>query len=382
MDLGQLTGAQRAAPRGGGLDGARVVAGVRTAVSLQALMTIADARGVHSQFAHDLRMLVAGQRGLATVQVVQPAGSSALRIEVDRQSVAVPPALRDAVLTLLATTSRAANESSLTAPAAPSVAAPAAASTPTASGNGAPPATANAVTWSQSVAAQSVADSLRATLATTLAAAPLVAQATPRATRAADAQRVTALMVDDVLFDPQHGERAAAGVRRAVEHSGLFFESHLAQWAAGQRSADALRSELAHVQRGAGDIHGTHASGGERVAVQLEVLQRGAVALQAQAWGGQPCTLTLRRESDSEPEGAPAPTRAAPGTVYSATLSLALPKLGPLEVTLRLAGQSVAVTAAASPAARAQVAAQLDALGSALQARGLNPAALLLQEPA
>lgn len=375
MDFNLLAGATRGPARAAA--GAEPVRGARVALSLQALLPVIEAHGARTQFARDLRALVAdAARGLGAVFVVQPAGSSQVRIEVGRQFLAVPPTLRDAVLALSQDVSRGVRESASPATAT-SAAAPAAASATA-------PMTAGAIAWAQSWAA-SVHSGAGAAVATALAA--------PKTLRFAAGESASSRAVVDadvvLLDDPSIGSAAAATrLRSAIETSGLFFESHLAAWSAGARSAEDIRAELARMQRSAAHAHEDDSAGariyaaasGERVAAQLEVMQKSAFALNAVAWPGQPCTIEFRK--DAPDRHAPAAAAGDAGAVVSATLKLELPHFGPLEVRLRLAGMSVAVTAAARPQSRAQLAASLDQLGHALQARGLNPAALRMSEPA
>lgn len=330
------------------IDPARVTAGSRTALNLQALMSVLEARA--APLAREVATLA---REALTVFVVEPPGAGALRIEIGRQFVTVPPTLRDAVLALLV---RPGDTS---------------------------PAPAQSLVAATPAAAQAVATAVvpTALLATSVLSGAMAVvqtaggQATrePRAPRSAAA---TAIDTRTVFLDSDAAApRAAQKISAAVQNSGVFFEAHVAQWAQGTRSADALRAELTQLG-GAGTTPST--ASGQRVAAQLEVLQHATVTLCAQAWVGQACELQLRRERSTERDDATPATD--PAAVHSATLTLDLPCFGPLQVVLRLSGSSVAVTAISSAAARAQLVHALPALGEALQSRGLNPAALIAAE--
>ena len=380
MDLSLLASANRGIARPAAGDALRGAAGAsRIALTLQALLQVVEAQGAHTPFARDVRALVADAvRGAGTVVVVQPAGAGALRIEIGRQFLTVPPTLRDAVLALVEQQRGATGAAGVsTAPPSPAVAP---SSMPTAA------LAAGAVAWAQSWVMSAQAG----------AAAGLTA---PRAVRPAAGNTngsrapVASVDADVMLFDgPGTGAAsAAARLRSAVDLSGLFFESHLAQWSAGTRSAEDIAGELARLQRrlpsAQADDHpelrtlAAAAPSGERVAAQLDVLQKSAFALNMMAWPGQPCTIEVREEDlpERRTAGAPEDTVAA---MFVATIALDLPRLGPVEVQLRLSGSSVAVTADAQPRSRARLAAGIADLGEALRARGLNPAALQLRQGA
>ena len=379
MDLNLLAGALRGVTKVNTPGDMRGAAGAtRIALSLQALLPVIESQGA-SQFASDVRALVAeAARGLTTVFVVQPAGSSQLRLEVDRHLITVPPTLRDAVLALAQDAERARQSGAVTAPNARTT----------------PPA--------QTVAAPAVSPTL--TLGVIAGAQSLMAHLQADATQVAATGAQRALRPDlltqdalnsnaivrsaNALLDGSHANvyAAARQLRATVEHSGLFYESHLAQWSAGTRSAQDLGAELTQLHRQAqatpsheataatASVNASSTSSGERVAAQLETLQKSAFVVQAPAWAGQPCSIAFHE--DLPPEGHGAGSAAARPQVVSATVTLDLPHFGPLHVQLRLAGAAVAVQAQARPQATVQLSAALGQLGSALQARGLEPVAL------
>jgi Flagellar hook-length control protein FliK len=93
--------------------------------------------------------------------------------------------------------------------------------------------------------------------------------------------------------------------------------------------------------------------------------------LHGPAWPGQPLLLELARERATD-ERAASTDAESDWALFRARLTLHLPRLGRVEVELRLAGQSVAVDLhVAQPAA---FAAHLAELSSRLQARGLSAA--------
>lgn len=395
MDFNLLAGAMRGVNRITPTDPRSAVAGMRVGVSVQALLPVIEGQAASTQFAKDVRGLLAeAARGLTTVFVVQPPGSSQMRIEVDRQFLTVPATLRDAVMTLV--------QAQRSGAAAENAAAPQTAATPAQGANpaaGLPqtaPALPSTLTGTQALLMQMHV----ANVGAALSAHNAHDRSLRKSVEAAGASAAT-LKTDTVLLDSAQSssESAARRLRSAVEQSGLFFESHLAQWSAGERSAEDMRAELARLQQkllslvthdeSGPRINAAHLNAatlsGERVAAQLDVLQKSALVVQAQAWPGQSCSVQLREELAPEHQ-ASAGARSEHARVVSATLVLDLPALGPVEVEIKLAGHAVAVQARAgetSPQGKDDHAARwgsaLRDLGSALQARGLEPVALSAQ---
>ncbi len=369
MDLNLLAGVLRGVTRVTGPEAVRGAAGgARLALNLQALLPalqVAGGNAAATQFAQDIgRVAAEAARGLTTVYVVQPPNGSALSIEAGDQVLRVPPALREMVLALAHGQSDVASEPA-SVPATPRTLTPAEANLAASAG-------ATNLSVSSLVRAQVMAAQLQAH--------GQAQDALPTAGTARAARRAAPLNIEGVLLeDGAHPDRAAVRLQRAVEMSGLFFESHLAQWSVGARSADEVRSELIRLQRqelaGHAAAGALGAGGGERVAAQLDVLQKAAFGVQTQAWVGQPCSIEFREEVPPDGHG-PGRVGQAQPPVVCATVALNLPHLGPIEVELKLAGHSVAVCAWAEPQTTAVVSAALEGLGQALQARGLNPAAL------
>ena len=109
-----------------------------------------------------------------------------------------------------------------------------------------------------------------------------------------------------------------------------------------------------------------------RYSVALDVLHRQSIALEGPAWAGQPVRLLIGREPDAAREG-------DAQRVFRARLVLELPRLGRVEVDLRLAGDAIAADIAAAGRAQAHLHAALPEFAAALQARGLRPVALAAQ---
>jgi hypothetical protein len=279
--------------------------------------------------------------------LLPPAASqSAARIEVGGRQFALPAALRDALLAALG------GQASAAAASAPSPASAASSA-----------AAAADATRAWAVAAQTTA----------AAAVTAAGSGAPRAVqRARDDAPPPALRFTPPLFEPVAAlrpiEAAAERLRHHVERSGLFFESHVAQWARGERSDQELRAELR-----TDALRLSPAAAGEsaqRVAAQVALLQDDQMRFEGTAWPGQPMTLTVRREQDTAAEGG----SDGPGPVFSAELCFDLPNLGPVEVRLRLAGGAISAQVASNDAQK--LAPALSDLAEQLAARGLRPVML------
>lgn len=347
MDLGTIASvARRVGPAND------VRAGVeRIVLNLRAMLPLLEGQGrlaaASSQLVADLRAIAAsGDEAI----LVLPPGAGAARIEVGMRQLAIPATLRDALLALIGT--RAPDQvrgqsMPLAAPAA-SIEAAAAARAWAVSAQASASA---AVALAGSGAARAVGRSIegdRAPAAVSFSQ-PLVAAPEPTAPVRAIAERL----------------------RSTLERSGLFFESHLAQWARGERPDEAIAQELLHVRPGDGQI-----APAARVAAQLQALQQQTVVLQGPAWLGQPATIEIARERAGAEH--PAADNGA-SAVFNATLTLDLPRLGKLVARLRLSGETIA---AAFESARADtLAAALPEFHASLEAHGLTPVLLQALEP-
>lgn len=185
---------------------------------------------------------------------------------------------------------------------------------------------------------------------------------------------------------PATAPQLAAALARTVETSGLFYESHLLQLAAGTRPlAQLVLEPQAQLVSGGGraaapdddsaapaqDLAGTqpadktasapeagrstptappvpaaiHAEAVALVRQQLELLAQPAFRWAGEAWPGTPMDWEIHEEPDGRPaaaEGEAAPRR------WQTRLALSLPTLKDVEVRLRLVGNTLEVRLAAS----------------------------------
>lgn len=211
--------------------------------------------------------------------------------------------------------------------------------------------------------------------------------------------------------------RLAVTLQNQVTQSGLFYESHLAEWVRGERPQAALQAEPqarlaaqggnAAASAGAGTA--TAADGPAPAAAQaaqtqaptdvqmagivrqqVELLATGVFQWHGQAWADVPMRWSIEREQpDPEPPepadrddgGAEQERRHGP---VSTSLALDLPGLGVFEARLRLDGDHVSVAAWVAPGVgRSLLAADVQTLRRRLRQAGfVDPVVQLLQEPA
>ena len=149
----------------------------------------------------------------------------------------------------------------------------------------------------------------------------------------------------------------ALALRTAVVRSGLFYESHLADWVVGQDSLDGLMQEPQNRHAATDSVRtaaapatalalpGAAEPTGEKpplnpmhalLSQQLQVLESPQFVWRGEVWPGQPLEWQLRQENDAAPDHANtgAAHDAAPG--WESRLKLTLPQLGTLTVHIKL----------------------------------------------
>lgn len=148
----------------------------------------------------------------------------------------------------------------------------------------------------------------------------------------------------------------ALALRTALVRSGLFYESHLANWAVGLDSLDGLLQEpqnrlaAAETARAASlpmappGLPEPAADGEQKplnpmlalLSQQLQVLESPQFAWRGELWPGQPLTWTLRQEPDAERGDAHTASPDDGPRSWESRLELTLPRLGRLAIHIRL----------------------------------------------
>ena len=145
-----------------------------------------------------------------------------------------------------------------------------------------------------------------------------------------------------VLADTAPADTAslAESLRRALAESGLFYESHLAEWAAGLRTLEELLREpqgSCSPRLGEQQPHQEGMVADPRTVPllreQLTALHNGMVNWRGEAWPGQEMEWLV----DDREAGGQAPG----GGQWSSVLTLDLPKLGKVQASIRVQGGDV-----------------------------------------
>lgn len=181
-----------------------------------------------------------------------------------------------------------------------------------------------------------------------------------------------------------------AALKDSLAFSGLFYESHVAEWANGARPmAQLLREpqmQAAHVNTpdAASDLRSYQADAvvdsasprpvaamdldaGRLITQQLDTLEHRSVVWQGELFPGQPLQWEVREDGGDASHGASAAERS-----WQSVLRFELPSLGKIAATLQLQGGHLQLAVqAGSAASAAALRQQGGALADALQAAGL-----------
>lgn len=224
-----------------------------------------------------------------------------------------------------------------------------------------------------------------------------VARALLTATAGADAPGRGALVhvsapLNDRPPQPADVRALSSALAQAIEDSGLFYEAHLAQWIAGDRSTERIRFEsaaqdspvdepgasgaAARVPASTIDTrHGAAPAVAERVSAQLALLDTGVLRFAGEAWPGQRIDIEIVDPRDS----ARSRPQVAPG--WRLRLVLSTPALGELAIAVSLdAGMLALNVAATNGDTRRDVHRALPRLRHALASRELPITALALND--
>jgi hypothetical protein len=180
----------------------------------------------------------------------------------------------------------------------------------------------------------------------------------------------TAPLVPQGAPDPA---QLAGQLQQAIAKSGLFYESHLAQWAEGKRPlADLMAEPQAHKAPGTPP---TEPATAQLINQQLATHESGHLAWQGQLGPGQSFQWDITREEGDEarPEQPDAPG-------WESRLRLRFAALGEVEARVSLRGKRLHLDLGVTEHAGALLRAGAPALHAALEAAGAELAALRIHE--
>lgn len=178
----------------------------------------------------------------------------------------------------------------------------------------------------------------------------------------------------------------AQRMQQALAHSGLFYESHLAEWAAGSRPLPELAREP-QAQRPPGTAS-TDPDTALTVDRQLSVLEQGRVSWQGEPWPGLPMHWSVQRDvadgsrDETGRDAADGEGDRPAATPWRSELRLHFALLGEVGVTVVLSGDRVHLQVdAGSAGGRDLLRQHAPALEAALGAAGLPLASLGIAQP-
>ena len=219
---------------------------------------------------------------------------------------------------------------------------------------------------------------------------------------------------------PLPAQQLAAALRTGLEHSGLFYESHLAAWTRGQRTiaelqrepqaqwrapaaaaaepaggrnpepVDVSRGALSFAREGRSDATRAAASNDPvharayvlpdearpMLRQQLEALEARQVAWQGQVWPGQRASLTI---TEDRSEDIPQEGDRAHEPAWRTTLDLVLAQLGGIHAELVACGDTLRISIGApQPDSARLLQSGLPALDERLRTAGLQPLRLIV----
>jgi len=177
-------------------------------------------------------------------------------------------------------------------------------------------------------------------------------------------------------------DRLALQIKDAVEFSGVFYESHLAQWADEVRPRGLLALEPQSKWAAGNDATAATTTTGDVAAPlvrrQLDVLDTGRFLWRGDLWPGQPGALVVEEDDTPAPRDG-----AAPHAVLAARMrvEVTLPGLGRLHASLGLVGDTLTVALHCDePRAAGVLRDAAPALRQAIGLRALDVASLAITD--
>lgn len=145
----------------------------------------------------------------------------------------------------------------------------------------------------------------------------------------------------------QRSADIAAALQSDIGRSGLFYESHLTEWIAGERDIDTLRQEPQAHLHGQTRLSDEQGDAAQLVRRQLALLDSGQVCWRGELWPGLPLAVQIAAEiatDITDDEDAPTRDASAAGSdprTWQATIVSTLPRLGEISVRLRITDNHV-----------------------------------------
>ncbi|MBW8900243.1 MAG: flagellar hook-length control protein FliK [Massilia sp.] len=167
----------------------------------------------------------------------------------------------------------------------------------------------------------------------------------------------------------------AQALRDGIDKSGLFYESHVAEWADGTRP----RADLALEPQARGMPPPTNPDTAQLINLQLNAHEQGKIAWQGPLWPGQDLHWEVERDASGRQDG----DAGEDGATWQSSLRLRFGALGELAARVVLAGDQLHIRLDAPDAGikglldahQARLAQALDAAGTPLSTLAIHDAA-------
>jgi hypothetical protein len=169
-------------------------------------------------------------------------------------------------------------------------------------------------------------------------------------------------------------EHIASALQNAVTASGVFYESHVVDWADGNRSLSDLMKEpqsqsaLLSANAGKADpVAGLQPDLAQIINLQLNTLENQRLQWQGEVWPGQPMEWEISKDA---PDKNSQDDTAEENQAWQSTVRFNLPSLGTISASIRLIGEHLhiqvrTVTEETASSLRAHAGKLADALGAA-----------------
>ena len=147
--------------------------------------------------------------------------------------------------------------------------------------------------------------------------------------------------------------QVAQNLRDAVGSSGLFYESHVAEWADGKRPLASLLLEPQMQKTLQGEVmkNGTDLAAAQLINLQLHTHEQARVQWQGEAWPGQKMQWDITKDG---PDGGQHPGQDEDATAWRSSVRFQFPLLGDLSAQVVLQGGNVQIQMQAGSEASAE----------------------------
>ena len=158
----------------------------------------------------------------------------------------------------------------------------------------------------------------------------------------------------------------AASLRQGMEKSGLFYESHVAEWAQGARA----QAELAAEPQARGMAPPSDPATAQLINLQLNAHEQARVAWQGQLWPGQELRWEIERDAPERGSGGDGDDGGGGQDSWQSSLTLRFGRLGEVAAKVVLSGGQLHIRLDAPESVRARLEAGSGRLADALDAAG------------